>query len=458
MKKNIIIPRKDHEVYFIPATKRVKRKALHTFISGRLRELHPGFSATTVFDVKKITLKNKTWYVTTVMLQETLIEYRVLHRGASFFTPTGLLVNAKDFVSHPVYILPDETIGYDAEHETPVSVPGIASGYKNSEPLSPDRINDLLERVCGFQGIFKKKAPFLFYILPVIVLLAVPVLFLSRGRFTADLSMPAASPPPQPEEIIRLHPLPSAFECLAQISSLVKSGNGIIHQAQYDEILPVLWSLNLGGIEPGLFLESVNSLPYVASPSISDIRYTDGKPRYTASLSLYTDFYHIPDASPFLDRETLFAVLSALRTLLRDYRVHLVSETLPQPDNDYCAVSLTVSASDFIKTIETIETELDNKRLRIRRMTVSYVADNTSFLLVYSFSPYRETDASVPLLSGDETAILPAFGYTPAPAVQKPAAKTDYSAYIKVGVIYDEDGTVTTYYRDAAGKIITSEE
>jgi hypothetical protein len=456
MKKNILIPRKDHEIYFIPVIDSVKRKNLKTVISGRLRELHPGFSPSTVFDCKKITLNDKAWYVITVMQQETLMEYRLLYRKASFFTATSLLICVKDFIKSPPCHLPDETIGYDTEHETPISVPGVVSDNPPIEPFPPDRINKLLEQANGFQSIFKRKHPLVFASFFGIVSLA--VLFFSLFFYGHHGGALFPAPPVQPEKPRLLQPVPTAFEILAQVASAVQSGEGIIHQIQYDESQPIVCTLNLNNIDPELLFERMASMLYIKPSGISDIQYIDDKPQYTAYIVLEDGLYHFSYASPFFDQEQLFSVLSTLRSRLRDYRVQLVSETLPQADSDVCTISLTVLASTFIKAIETIESELEINQLCIRRMMVSYDQDNAKFLLTYSFSPYQKTSMPVPLLSENKLAILPAFGYTPESVIQWPVVKTDYSAYTKVGVIHNEDGTITTYYRDVMGKIITSEE
>jgi hypothetical protein len=62
MNKRILIPRKDHEIYFIPLPEGIKRKNTSQFIADKLHELHPGFSSSSVFDMQKIVL-NQHWVV-----------------------------------------------------------------------------------------------------------------------------------------------------------------------------------------------------------------------------------------------------------------------------------------------------------------------------------------------------------------------------------------------------------
>jgi hypothetical protein len=455
--KNILIPRKDHEIYFIQANDNIKRKDLRAFISNCLRELHPGFSPSAAFDFEKITFKDKIWYVVTVLQQETLMEYRLLHRGASFFTATGLLVHARGFIEGSIYHLTDETIGYDLKQEMPVSVPGIDSGYTHTEPLPLEYIDKLLEHANRFQSIFRKKQPFIFFLLPAVLFLTALVsvpFFYSRSVDSLPQNL-IVKPEEEPKQ---LQPLPTAFELLARIASVVQAGDGIIQQVQYDESQPILLSLYLSDIEPSLFFERVAVLSYIKPSGVSDIRYIDNTPQYVAYVALETSEYRVSYSSPLFEQERLFAILSELRNRLRDYNVQFVSETLPQAENPWGAVALSISAYDFIQAIEIIEKELDVNRLCIRRMAVSFVPDNSMFLLTFSFSPYQENVLSLPLLSDNKTAILPAFGYMPAPVVQKPAARIDNSIYTKIGVIHDEDGKVTTYYKDEEGKIFSSEE
>jgi len=56
MKSKIIIPRKDHEVYFIISPEGIKRRDAQYMIYDKLSELHPGFNATTRVDIKTIEL------------------------------------------------------------------------------------------------------------------------------------------------------------------------------------------------------------------------------------------------------------------------------------------------------------------------------------------------------------------------------------------------------------------
>ena len=93
--EKIIIPRRDHEVYFIPVPETLRPKSMRPFVVEQMDKLHPGFSGETAMDIRRLVFDKDRWLMVTVMKPETLAEYRILHKGAAFFTNTSIAVKKK---------------------------------------------------------------------------------------------------------------------------------------------------------------------------------------------------------------------------------------------------------------------------------------------------------------------------------------------------------------------------
>ena len=113
--KKIIIPRKDHEIYFIKPPDKIKNKNLKQYINDQLEQLHPAFSVNMAVDMKKLQIKEKIWIMATVMDETTLTEYRILNKDTLFFTNTSIAVHKKEFYKNGIIQINDEKIGYDDE-------------------------------------------------------------------------------------------------------------------------------------------------------------------------------------------------------------------------------------------------------------------------------------------------------------------------------------------------------
>ena len=134
----IIIPRKDHEVYFLPLPKEIKAKLMRVFVTEQMERLHPCFSSTSALDLRQFIFNQNRWIMVTVMKAETLAEYKIPNKGAVLYTNTSIAAHKKDFIQNGVNTIDDERIGFDAERNEPVSVPLEPGKADGSRGLTTD--------------------------------------------------------------------------------------------------------------------------------------------------------------------------------------------------------------------------------------------------------------------------------------------------------------------------------
>jgi hypothetical protein len=469
--KKILVSRTDHEVYFIPFSEDIKPRDLHAFIGDKLAEQHPGFSAASVYDLQKVTVEGRRWMMATVMEREKLTEYRLTHPGSLLYTATGVLIRQPEFSHRGMAVINGETIGYDAEKGVPVSIPiGEAAVEVGVEAESARELTRLLPKTPVRYRVFKRPVPRFLLALPLAPLLIVlGILFVRYFSFARQepekdkLEVTAVSAPVQEA--------PSALAMFAEIADAVQEMRGLIQHWQYTESAEPAFIIQLAGLDAHKLYGLLSQFEYAAIRDVSNIRYLEGIPHYTARISLNSQNYHIPTEMGFSTQEEALVMLATLREQVEGSRVQIVSESPPPGGADgSCAMVLEAEGLDFIETLETIEQTFDTHELRIRSMTVALDQERGVFMFSCSFAPYQK---GVPVLLGEKKAAIPAaFGYSgrmpvvplkPLPPATEPEVAQEpeapeRGAYVQLGIIKGEGEKIIRFYKNPEGKIVREEE
>lgn len=454
----ILLSRKDHEVYFLAPPHGIKRRRVSVYVEEALHECHPGFSPSSVYDVQKVSVNGRPWLMVTVMERETLAEYR-LRPHARLFTTTGILIRRRGFSQRGMTVLPDETIGYDAANNLPVSIPVMEAARNQTADIS-----SLLKKTPGRCGVFlKRRSPLLY------ALLLVPALA-AGGSFLA----PRQGPPPEEPVVVTPEPeipapnpyTPGPLPMLVELAGAIQEAGGTIDLWRYDETSEPVLAVQVSGVEADTIYDVITAIPYAFLYEISDISYTGGIPRYTARLSRNTAAYRVPEPRGFTTQEAALRLFSLLRErfLLIDAAIVSESPPSPAPGKNAGALSLEVKGRDLTVALETIGESFAEHELGIPIMTVSLDSLSGIFMVSCSFMPYQDAPPFSPVKMNET--IPAAFGYVekkaPVAAVVQPAPQPppapEKPPFTPIGVIKDEENTTVTYYKNPEGKIVIEEE
>ncbi|GHT57763.1 hypothetical protein FACS1894109_10620 [Spirochaetia bacterium] len=452
MRGKILIPRRDHEVYFIPFRKELKKKEYCSYIQENLYHMHPGFSESSVFDIQKIVLNKEPWFMATVMVQDVLTPYRIANPRGLFFTSTTLLTRQKSFTETEPCNLSDEQIGYNKEKKEPFSLPLTGGPEKTAQDNAV--ILSLLKKAPGGCSVFNRKSarmPLLAAVCALAVISASTFLFLSGTKkpVVEIVKEPASV------ETVQKENMPGPFDMFANIAYLLYQNKGVILQWQYDRQQNPAFVISVEGIEPNNLPAIFSPLRYVDFNSISDIKYSGNTPQYTLNLSVNTSAFIIPSYVNMTGQETIFPILDSFHSELGNYHVRFLTEVLPAEQNgfDSCSISISCPSNEFVPVLELIETILSKHRMGLNRMTLALNKNDNVFSFSWSFSPYsRDYQYEKEFSSGKYNELPAAFGHKPKPPEQQ---NTDVTGLTKIGLIKDEDGLYMAYYRDKAGKIIS---
>ncbi|GHU96930.1 hypothetical protein FACS189483_01400 [Spirochaetia bacterium] len=468
MKNNLLLSRKDHEVYFFSRDIPDKRIKPDQYINDKLHELHPAYSSLSVFDSKRITIRRKTWLMVTVMSRELLAEYRLEHPASGFFTRTSLLLYMPDITEHPEYIFPDEIIGYSKETDEPLSIP--SPGRNSPWPEHEKLINALLLHAPARHRLFRKKPSPLVILLPFVIGI-IAVIAIVTMQYTARKAPEAAR---EPHEVINepdgeITSMPSPFAMLADIADILVTAGGTMLQWHYYENADPAFIIPVSGADTARLYTQINLRDYVRVQGISEIRYENSVPLYTLNLSCDPAAYPIPGHIPFTGPEQELAFLAVLRSALSAYPVQIISEIVPSAaqGNGDITIAFTCDSRYFVNALEQVEDLFSREGMRILFMTIAFDRPKNTFTCTFSFTPIPEGVPVSRVLGENKASILPAFGYTEPEAKPPPVTRTvaaqaeteiDVSGYTKIGVIRDEEDKKIVYYRNSEGKIVTREE
>ena len=466
--KKIRIPRQDHEVYFIPVPQALGPKQVRSLAAAQMEKLHPGFSGEAALDIKLLVLNKARWIMATVMDAETLAEYRILHRGARFFTNTSIAVYKRDFTSGGIRTIGDERIGYDSEKGAPVSIP-LDSGKIDDSGRSK-----ALKAVPARREVFAKRTP-AWRLTAMIMCALAPVLlfFLPAAKEVKEaagipFAVKAAESPP-----VSKYP-PSAIEILSEFSGALFGAGGKITRWRYNESASPLIVIETRGIDVLSLRNIFNRYEYIVLEDIQDVRYIDGETQFNVFLNAVKNGYVTLPAGTFFSQNFSLPIFSDLTGELRRHGISIVSETLPSAENGNALYTVTYTAKDqaLIRSMEIITGICDKYPVRVKGMDLSLGGESSFFTVVCSLSQSDAPRHTIGSL-GDEKAKIPsAFGYkeaapppppkavtvqSQAPQAQKPPEQEIKPELSVVGTIRDGQGQILFYRDKEDNKIKTME-
>jgi len=471
--KKIIIPRRDHEVYFIPVPKVLGPKQTRSFAAAQMEKLHPGFSVEAALDIKRLVFNKARWVMVTVMEAETLEEYRVLHRGARFFTNTSIAVYRKDFITGGIRTIGDERIGYDHENGSPVSIP-LESGVHESRQPEQDGSSrsKALKAVPARCGVFaKKKQAWRVTAMIVCALAPLPLLFFPAAKGADEMAgVPFAVNVPESPPVLKYPP--PAIEIISEFSTALVGAGGKITRWRYNESASPLIVIEMRGIDVLSLRNIITQYDYVVLEDISDIRYIDGESQFIVFLNAVRNGYMTPPTGTFFSQNFSLPIFTDLTGEFRRNGISVISETLPSDENGNALYTVTYTAKDrtLTRSMEIIMAITDKYPVRVKVMEISLGGEGSLFTVVCSLSQFDAPRYATRSLGDEKDKIPKAFGYTepaPPPPVPKAVAalapvqvqelqapQTPPSEVSVVGTIRDDRGQ-TLFYREAGdGKIM----
>jgi len=416
MKQKIIIPRKDHEIYFIPAPDKIKFYMMKKHVLDALSELHPNFSIDSHVDIKSVYFNKKRVFMATVIASDVLKEYRIMYKDALFYTNTSILANEKRFSTYCTSALDDELIGFDSEKNIPVSIPLDTVNTSGDQVLSGRLKNIPLKCSVFSRNIEKWTAASILTGLIILTLFLI-INFKSNtdNQNYIDITSEDHSNyrfAEQPSQIINM---PSVISMLAHLSQLYLQANGEIENWQFNgETDPVIIikSKNITALKAK---ELFNELEYIALQDIQNVNYTDGKPQMTIELHQKKNVYSQPVSFAFGDKNTMYAEIAELTDSLAGIKIDILSEILPSAHNNFQFYTLSFKTNDInlIGSMEIIEEFCEKFSLQIKRLDVFLQSDRKIFIVTCSISPTDIQKIRIVKLDAEKESIPLAFGYKP---------------------------------------------
>jgi hypothetical protein len=442
MKKKIIIPRRDHEVYFISLPNEIKAKQLQAFITEQLDRLHPTFSSASVFDSQYFLFNKARWAMITVMDAVTFAEYKILNKGAAFYTNTSIAVRQHDFLQGGIKSINDERIGFDVEKNTPISI-----------PLEPENNIECHEQVSQLKaiparhGVFAKKMPRCCAVLACAVI-AVILLTVFVFTFSSKNPTEAHALIIHTEQAAEIKHMPPAIEILARISSDIVHAGGEMLRWQYNEDTELFITVQLRGIDVLTVHQIFEQYEFAFLQDIQNVSYSDGKPYIT--LNAHAE-YAILAANMFPEQNAALPMIIELSNIFQQNTIPIVSETLPTNGNAFYTISYTANDRELIRSLQIISGISGRYPLSVRNADISISGDKQRFTVTCSLA-YCERPARNDPQAGKD--IIPAaFGYMapepPAPQRVNLVIETSPEPPL-IGSIMG-GGAHITFYRDTSG-------
>jgi hypothetical protein len=450
--KKIIIPRKDHEVYFIAVAEKLKNKQIRPFVIAQIDKLHPRFSENSILDLQMIAFDGSHWVMVTVMETEILEEYRILNKNAVSYTNTSIVIHGNEFLKGGIKVIDDEHIGFDTEKNEPVSVP-LEIAKKDESPVLKAELKGIPQKY----GVFAKKMPR--YYAPVMTTISILLISLSSIFILAAKSAnEIVTINTNNEAVIETKYLPSAIEILAKISCDVVNAGGNMTRWRFNEEVEPLMEIQMRGIDVLTLHKICNQYEFACLQDIQDVKYNEKEPNVTISLNTAGGSYTILKAGAFSPQNATLPMIADLSGFLRQQNIQILSETLPTSNNGNIFYTITYTAKDWnlIRSMEIIHETCDKYLLRIKKMDVSIGSNNNNFTVICSLSHCNNLNNDYKKLE-DEIKIIPqAFGYReeiPKIAHQFEVIPEEEIKPAIVGSIRDGNGKLI-FYRDITGKII----
>ena len=445
----IIIPRRDHEVYFIRIPEDITTKQTQHFVTEQLDRLHPTFSAASVLDFQQFVFNKTRWVMATVMEAEKFAEYKILNNGTAFFTNTSITIREKDFLHAGIKTIDDERIGFDAEKNSPVSTPS-ESKDNGIQELTP-----ALKTIPARHGVYGKKIPQRHIALAgsiIALLLLISFAFVLTSKNAAQIQVPIIQSIP----IIETKQLPFATEILARVAFDIVNAGGEMQLWQHNEDTDPLIFIQSQGIDVLAAHQILGQYEYAFLQEIKNVNYSDGNPQITINMNASRAKYTIPPATMFPEQRFCLPLMTELTNTFQQNEIYIASEVLPTAGNAFYTIIFYATDKSLIRSMEIITDMCKKYPLWVKKMDISISSDKHTFT-VAAVLAYSDTPSKIEIISGDSMNIIPlAFGYVaPAPPITPRAnvMAEKKSEPPLIGSI--RDGSVNvTFYRDTSdGKI-----
>jgi hypothetical protein len=450
--KKIIIPRKDHEVYFINAPGDLKRKFVSQFVYEQLQKLHPAFSEASVFDWQYLVLNNSQWIMVTVMDRETIEEYRILNKRAAFFTNTAIAVRKKDFTSGGINTIDDERIGFDSENNRPISFPleiEKRTGIPDQEVA--------LKSIPPWYGLFtenEQRRGMTTLSIGILAIMFLSLVFALAAKSTKEpvrLDLPVELP-------TEIKYFPSAIEMLERFSCDIVEAKGIMTHWKYDKDTDPFIVIQIQDINLIKIYELCDRYEFLSLLDIQDVKYNEGKPFLTIHLNQAEKGYTLLNTNAFSSQGSTIKLIDDISNLLRQQKVSISSEILPTNNNGKNSYTIAYTAKDqnLITSLEIIAASCNEYLLNIKRLDVSIANDGSLFTVNVSLSQSGEINHAYSL--GNEKGKIPiAFGYKEEELkIVSPGKKAieEKPKNSLVGSIKDSSGQMVFYHDASTKKIV----
>ena len=441
--KKMIIPRKDHEVYFFTLPINVKKKHFKNYVYEQLDKLHPFFLAYSSIDIKILKFNKNKWIMATVMKTETLTEYKIINRNTVFYTNTSIEVSKKDFIKKGINKINDEKIGFDPNTNEPVSIPLESDEKSNDSPVE-------LNKITIKHAVYNKKAV-KWYFIPCFAALIV-LFFISSTFFSTETNKIISE---SETETIIFEPLPekkqmpSSIEILSIFSEDIVREDGKILSWKYNEDFDSFIVVQISDVEILNTYEISNLYEFLYLYTIQDIRYNDGKPTFTVFLNAEKDYYRSV-LNSFPDQSIILPLFADFKNKLLEQDIYLISEILPNSPNNLYTITFTAKDWNLVSSLEIINEFCMNFPFTVKSMDITINSDNNRFTVVSSFSYGNELNQLFSNFSADISKIPIAFGYrenTPAPIIRPVTVDFTEPDLAILGSIRDSNGQLT-FYRD----------
>jgi len=450
----ILIPRKDHEVYFIPIPEDIKQKELRSFGTGQLDKLHPGFSGKSAVDLQYFSFDNARWIMATVMEAETLEEYKILNKNAVFFTNTSIIVHQSDFLQAGFQTIDDEYIGFDADKKVPASTPLELERKRTTQELESQ-----LKTFPSRYGVFIKKTPY-WRIALVGTIIGLALLTSFAFAFLPKNEIQDPLPVVHTETFTETKHFPLAVETLAKLARDIRNANGTMQRWQYNEDSDPLIMIQLRGMEVSRIHKILGQYQFAFLLDVQNVNYTDGEPYTTISMNTAQTEYLIPASTQFPAQNSSILMISEITSIFQQSGISIASETFPTNNNALYTISYTANDRELIRSLEIITNICLEHPLRIKKIDISISTDKHMFAVIASLAYSNTPNRKIPEWENDRNVIPMAFGYTtPAPpalpritVLPEPIIKPPVIGSIRDG------GTHIVFYRDISSSRATIRE
>ncbi|MCL2209672.1 MAG: hypothetical protein FWC19_05790 [Treponema sp.] len=450
MKLKIIIPRKDHEVYFIMPPEGFKLRDTQNMIYDKLNELHPGFTAASCIDIKLFEFNKTRWFMVTVMAGETLAEYQIIHKKAILYTNTSIMANTKNFTINAPERIDDELIGFDVRRNEPVSIPAETVSISNNQIFA-----GRIEKIPSMHGVFNRRKPKLIIAVASVFILLLVFLSLIFTSVKTSENTVIVVPDREENQLDEKALLPTAFAVLADIAELFLMENGVIERWQYNLANNSEVTVQCNGISAFTAVAIFEHIKYLTLDDIQNINYIEGKPATTIVLRAKHDVYSTPVSYAFTGQEGIFIAAEELTGLFINQNIIINSEIFPSTGNRYMTYTIIYTANEerLINSIDIMEEICNKYPLFIRSFDIAASRERREFTITCAFS-YNEALDETAVVPNDKKQKIPsAFGY-------KPVSYSTYSFIAEqvpektslIGTIKDSNNH-TVFYHDSEGKI-----